>query len=248
MNYDQYSDPYEEEYYEPSETQLLLEELKNKFSNCLNEDVKNKIKTLEIKNQELENQLADKNKEFKKLSFEVSQYERDKEKIKQDVENEFYQMNVLDVMNKATEPKDVWYASLEYVKSPKCNLCDDERYLSYTFENGTTIKGKCNCDKSIRTYKPELCETYQWEYHKTKGNEPRWDDKRKFYVDQSTSPSDKDQAAYDSYTRFKIIKVFDTAQEAINNEPNRKGYAGDRFGFTSKEECQKYCDIMNKEK
>ena len=113
---------------------------------------------------------------------------------------------------------------------------------------------KLNLMKSIdisktftEDYFHELCETYQWEYHKTKGKESRWDDKRKFYVDQSTSPSDKDKAAYDSYTRFKIIKVYDTAQEAIDNESNREGYFGDRFGFISKDECQKYCDMINKE-
>lgn len=234
-------------YYEPSEAEIFFDEMKENFKQYLNKDVKLEIENLRKENEKLKISVERTKDKLRNLERDTSDYERDKEKLKQQVEKEFYQMNVLDVMKKATERQDIWYASLEYVKSPKCNLCDDDRYLSYTFENGTTIKGKCNCDKSVGTYKPELCETYQWEYHKTKGKESRWDDKRKFYVDQSTSPSDKDKAAYDSYTRFKIIKVYDTAQEAIDNESNRKGYFGDRFGFISKDECQKYCDMINKE-
>ena len=203
---------------------------------------------MEIKNQELENQLADKNKELKKLSFEVSQYERDKEKIKQDVENEFYQMNVLDVMNKATEPKDIWYACSEGRKRPKCNLCDDDRKLTHTFKNGVVAKVSCKCSYSDYSYRPETCEIYSWEYHKTKGKESRWNNSRNFYVSENRENSNKDSDAYDHYARFRIVEIYDNAEDAIKNKSNENRYNGTRFGFTDKKECQKYCDFLNKEK
>lgn len=41
------------------------------------------------------------------------------------------------------------------------------------------------------------------------------------------------------------LSIYETATEAIENKDNRP--YGKQYGFTSKEECQKYCDILNKE-
>lgn len=235
------------DYYEPSEAEIFFDEMKENFKKYLSNDIKQEMTELKDKNEQLTEKVKKLEFENYSLKSEADKYIRDKNKLKQEVEDEFYQMNVIDVMNKVCKPQDVWYPCRTSKLAPKCEYCDDDRCLTHTFENGTVAKVKCNCNTNIYTYQSELCQSYEWSYHKTKGREKYLGEKRKFYVSNSRNPSEKDCDAYDSYCKFKIINVYDNAQEVINNKENCKAYGGERFGFTSKEECQKYCDMLNKE-
>jgi len=91
-------------------------------------------------------------------------------------------------------------------------------------------------------YVPAISATTMIKFSK---RDSRYSSERKFYFSRSYFPvNNRDRYDYD-YQEFKIYHVANEYNESIIELHKNKPY-GERLGFKSKEECQKYCDWLNK--
>ena len=241
-DYDEY-----ENYYEPTVADGIFVEYQQKMKDILWESVKDEVKT-EIKKTNEENiKLKKENEKFKKREKDLSAKERDlkykEDNIKREVEKEFYSTNIGDVLKEFVENCELWFADEQYYQGEKCNLCNPNRELIAKFKNGKTTKTECECAKKIRRFSPAL--TYETVIKFSK-KDSRYQSDRIFYFSRSYEPS-KDSSYYDrdySYSEFKIGYIVDEFNDKVIELREGLRY-GEKLGFRSKEECQKYCDWLN---
>jgi len=233
-----------ENYYEPSEVDCLLDEFKEKCKEHLLPNIKVEIDSLKQEN----NRLELKNDEYKKRENEITNKERDlkykEDNLKKEVINEFYKTNIGDVLKQYVEDCEIWFADTENYQNRKCNLCNEERELIATFPNGKTTKTDCACAKILSRYVPSLSIITMIKFYK---KDSRYTSDRKFYITSTYSPDTSSNHYNDDYAyqEFKIYHVVDEFNEGIIDLHTNKSY-GEKLGFRRKEECQKYCDWLNK--
>ena len=237
--YDYYEEP---PYYESTLADEILIEYQQKMKNALLESVKTEIENIKEENERLK-QEKDK---YKQRERDILNKENDlkykEENLKREVTNEFYQSNIGDTLKQYIEECEVWFADIERYQNEKCNLCNEERKLVAKFPNGEITKTACACAKMLSKYVPAISVTTMIKFSK---RDSRYSSERKFYFSRSYSPS-KDRNSYDyDYQEFKIYNVVDEFDESIIELHKNKSY-GERLGFKSKEECQKYCDWLNR--
>ena len=239
-----YEDYDEQNYYEPTIADEILMEYQQKMKDALLETVKLEIQDIENENVRLKNE----NKEYKKRENDLSNKERNlkykEENLKREVINEFYKSNIGDTLKQYLEDCEVWFADTEKYQIPKCGLCNEERKLVAIFPNGKATKTECTCAKLLNKYVPSLSEITEIKFSKKNSN---YSSERKFYLNKTYSPPNKsynDYYDYD-YQDFKIYHVTSEFNESIITLHGDKKY-GERLGFRSKDECQKYCDWLNK--
>jgi len=234
----------EEPYYEPTIADEILFEYQQKMKDALLESVKYEID--QVKEQNI--RLKKENEEYKKRENSISSKERDlkykEENLKREVTNEFYQTNIGDILKQYIDDSEVWFADIEHYQNKKCKLCDENRELVAKFPNGKTTKTQCNCANNLSRYIPNLSPTTMIKFNK---RDSRYSSDRKFYLSKTYSPG-KNRSSYDyDYQEFKIIHIVNEFNETIIELHENKSY-GEKLGFRSKEECQKYCDWLNKKK
>jgi len=236
-------DYYEESpYYEPTLADEILIEYQQKMKNALLESVKSQIENIKEENE----RLKEENKNYKQRERDILNKESNlkykEENIKREVTNEFYQSNIGDSLKQYIEECEVWFANIKHYQNEKCNLCNKERKLVAKFPNGEITKTNCTCAKMLSKYVPAISATTMIRFSK---RDSRYSSERKFYFSRSYSPS-KDRNSYDyDYQEFKIYHVVNEFNESIIDLHKNKSY-GERLGFKSKIECQKYCDYLNK--
>jgi hypothetical protein len=239
-----YEDYDESSYYEPTIADEILIEYQEKMKEVLLESIKLEIE--QIKNENIK--LKKENQEYKQRENSISSKERDlkykEENLKREVTNEFYKSNIGDTLKQYIEDCEVWFADVEYYQKEKCNLCNEKRELVAKFPNGKTTKTECTCAKTLSKYVPTLSTITIIQFGKRNS---RYSSDRKFYLGRTYSPP-SNRSDYDyEYQDFKIYHVVDEFNESIIALHENKKY-GERLGFRDKEECQKYCDWLNKKK
>jgi FtsZ-binding cell division protein ZapB len=238
--YEYYED--EPSYYEPTIADEILIEYQQKMKDALLESIK-----LEIENIKKENiKLKDDNKEYKKRETDLLTKERNlkykEENLKREVTSEFYKSNIGDTLKQYIEDSEVWFADIERYQKSKCNLCDEKRELIAKFPNGKTTKTECTCAKMLSKYIPALSELTVITFSKNNSN---YLSDRKFYLSKTYSPPNN-RSNYDyDYQEFRICHVVNEFNESIIALHENKRYS-EKLGFRNKEECQKYCDWLNK--
>jgi len=239
--YDYYEEP---PYYEPTIADEIMFEYQQKMKDALLESVK-----LEIDNIKNENErLKEENNKYRQRERDILNKENDlkykEENLKREVTNEFYQSNIGDTLKQYIEECEVWFADIDRYQNEKCNLCNEERKLVAKFPNGEITKIACACAKIFSKFIPAISVTTMIKFSK---RDSRYSSDRKFYFSRSYSP-DKSSNYYNNdydYQEFKIYHVVDKFNESIIELHKNKSY-GEKLGFKSKEECQKYCDYLNK--
>ncbi len=237
---------YEEEYpyYEPTIADEIMMEYQQKMKDALLENIKFQIEQTKEENIRLKQQ----NEDYKKREHNITAKERDlkykEDNLKREVTNEFYKTNIGDTLKQYLEDSEVWIADNEYYQKKKCNLCNEDRELVASFPNGKTTTTACACAKSLSRYVPNSSIMSMIKFVK---NDSRYYSDRKFYLSKSYSPPKKNYSYDYDYQEFKIINIVDEFNENTIKLHEDKGY-GERLGFRSKEECQKYCDWLNKKK
>jgi len=237
--YDYYDEP---PYYEPTLADAILLEYQQKMKDALLESVNSQIESIKEENK----RLKEENKNYKQRERDILNKESNlkykEENLKREVTNEFYQSNIGDTLRQYIEECEVWFADIERYKNEKCNLCNEERKLVAKFPNGEITKTACACAKMLSKYVPAISVTTMIKFSK---RDSRYSSERKFYFSRSYSPvNNRNNYDYD-YQEFKIYHVVDEFNESIIELHKNKLY-GERLGFKSKEECQKYCDWLNR--
>lgn len=233
---------YEEPEWEPSEADELFGEIKQKLINSAKNSLKDEIESLKSRNEYLEKR----NKELESKARSVDQKEHDIEykaqNLRREVEKEFYKTTIEDLFKDALEESALWFADRKPHQKPKCNKCDKERNWVLTWPNGEVTKKPCDCSKPDYWYEP----TETWiSLLKYKVNDSRYPSERYYRLDksyQNTSESRYDSYSYDD---FGIQFVYDKFCDDVIEKHEQLRYH-QKVGFKSKEECQKYCDWLNK--
>lgn len=226
---------FEYDYFEEySEFDAQIEEFKESLRNQVKEEIKSKIDRLEKRNKELEEKqknLATLEKEYKD---KIRKLERDKEQVLYEAKKEYFTSTLQELTNKMFECQDLYEISYKTEQQPKCNYCDENRYLITKDIFGREHKVGCKCSKYIKKYYVQKANVKICWFKR--------DDREKLcFRVKSIKDSCWENTTFE-YTNGKveqnnIFKKFDE-----NNLPN--GYYG--VCFTSKEEAQKYADYLNK--
>lgn len=233
MYYDDYDEP---TYYEPSLADEILMEYQQKMKDALLESVKFEIEQIKNENIRLEKE----NEKYKQRERDLKYKE---ENLKREVINEFYKSNIEDTLKQYIEESEVWFADVERYQNDKCNLCNKDRQLIAKFPNGKTTKKDCDCAKVLSRYVPALSEITLIQFGKRNS---RYSSDRKFYLSKTYKPGNN-RSEYDyDYQEFKIYHVVNEFNEGITELHESKRY-GEKIGFINKEDCQKYCNWLNRE-
>lgn len=214
-----------EEYYEPSATDIIILEAKQKLEECIKEKAKGEIESIKRENIHLKQQLE----EYKQKERGLRNREWKIEQKEKDIERDFYRKKFEDVI-KPFESKETIYIIDNFSKLiPKCNKCNEDRILEYTSEYGDKILGKCCCNQHKTYHHPIMKELKTLNFYKGKG---------KFRA----TPK------YDSYNGGDTYFKIDFKESEINkfdkDIADNFRYFSDYF--ISKELCQQYCDYFNK--
>lgn len=231
---------YEEPVWEPSEADELFEEMKSKLVEAAKASLKNDMESLKSRNKYLEKR----NKELEEKAQEVSRKESDLEfksrNIRREVEKEFYKTAIDDLFKDAIEQSQLWFADNKPHEKPKCDKCDENRNWVLTWPDGKITTKKCTCSQPDYWYEPKETWIDTLTYKLKDSNYDRYYRLNKSYQ----CLGDSRYSDY-SYAEFGIQFVYDKFCDDVLEKREQFGY-GKMIGFTSKEECQKYCDWLNK--
>lgn len=235
---------YEEPVWEPSEADELFDEMKSKLVEAAKASLKNDMESLKRRNEYLEKR----NKELEDKAQEVLSKESDLEyksrNLRREVEKEFYNTAINDLFKDAVEQSQLWFADNKPHEKPKCDKCDEDRNWVLTWPDGTTTSKRCTCSQSDYWYEPE--ETWI-DTLKYKIKDSNYQSQRYYRLDRSYQYTGDSNWSYCSYSDFGIQFVYDKFCEDVIKKREQLEY-GKKIGFKSKEECQKYCDWLNKRK
>lgn len=235
---------YEEPVWEPSEADELFDELKSKLVDAAKDSLKSELGSLRSRNEYLEKR----NKELEDKAREVSSKESDLEykaqNLRREVEKEFYSTAIDDLFKDALEHSQLWFGDNTPHEKPKCDKCDENRNWVFTWPDGTTTTKKCTCSQPDYWYEPK--ETYidTLTYKLKDSNYPS---ERYYRLLKSYQYTGDSRYSDYSYVQFEIQFVYDKFCDDVLEKREQLGY-GKWIGFTSKAECQKYCDWLNNRK
>lgn len=225
---------FDDYYYEPSEFEQQVEEFKDSLRKAVRQETQDLIETLRQENEELR-EVRD-NWEEVKRGYEAKQRE---------LQNEIYacKQNVarmrLEQLFEMCEMNVILYRpSSFYVYKPKCNKCDDNRYVHYKSPSGKDNREDCECAKSFRKYEP--CPEYLSEFRVNRyGSDNKqypllmWFKKYRDYKD------DYDGYTYESSDLCRFVYNNEDFEEVMENH-NTSVY------FKDEEKCKEYCEFLSK--
>lgn len=222
----------EEPYYEPSEFDKKVEEFKDYLRESVKKETQELIEKLQKENAELRDvrdnwESVKRNYENKKreLQKEISNCKYEAARMRLEELFEFCGMNVI-----------LYRPTGEYVYNPKCNKCDNDRYIHFKSPSGKDYKEDCTCAKRFWKYKPEpyYCSEFRVNRRSDTVKFPimMWFKKYKDYN------HDYDGYTYDSSNFCRFI---------YNGEDFETVESNDKYAyFRDEEKCQEYCDYLNK--
>ena len=232
---------YDEPMWEPSEADELFDELKSKLVDAAKASLKSDMESLKSRNEYLEKR----NKELENKAWAVEQKEHDIEykaqNLRREVEKEFYKAAIEDIFKDMIEKSQLWFAEHKPHEKPKCDKCNENRNWVLIWPNGDKVTKKCDCAKLDYWYEPTEVWIDTLRYRIQNSN---YQSERYYRLDKTY---DRIGGAYNdySYADFGIQFVYDKFCDDVIEKREQLGY-GKKIGFKSKEECQKYCDWLNK--
>ena len=150
---------------------------------------------------------------------------------KEKVERDYYNSKVSDVLSKALEVIKAWMCCVEFVLPPKCEHCNDDRMVTATFPDGTTMTKVCKCGYKESLYVPREVNLEQMRIRKSQ---------------RSSEPIDVVLQYGEVDSSVEIINVFDKFGEEAEIAYCNSGIH--KMAFSDREECQKFCEWVSKKK
>jgi hypothetical protein len=216
---------WEDECFEPNEFDEKIEELKDELRDSVKKEIKDEIEKLRKENKKLQG--IKKNFEQVKKDFERKKDECDR--AIQAAEYKAKQARLKELMEHYKVI--LWSVDRDYKYKKKCDKCDKYRKIQVTLPSGRTVDDECGCRACKLVYHPRENVLYELAernrkvkaWYKKKGDEGE-----EYYVAD----------AFSEYA--KVIVDHNKDFKKIEGEELRKVF------FTTKEECQEFCDYINK--
>jgi hypothetical protein len=223
--YDYYD---EEPYYEPTVADEIFIEYTQKLKDALKDNIKQDIENIKSENI----RLKEENKNLKDRERDIDNKERQLQSKEKTLEADFFRKKFSEMLKPFEEHYSGYYADHTYKMKRKCNQCDENRQITYTAPNGDTVKKDCSCKKSYSYYVPKSSVITVIDLHKSDGYS-----KREFGMTPKYENKDDDYR----WSSFKFTQFIDIFNESIAEEIKYRDTL-----FSSKEECKKFCDWLNK--
>lgn len=217
-----------EDFYEPSEFELLVEDFKDELRKSVKKEWIDKMNRLEAENKEL--QEVKKNFNQIKSDYEKAKWEckRESEKAIANAKGDAYSARLSELLDDMKA--EYWSIKKEFVKKPKCDKCDANRMVAYITPLGKQAKEQCTCDETESKYVP--CERVIYQIGLYNSRIESWF-VRKRKEDEDTFVSEPEY-----YRHMFVVKD----EEDISSLVEKNEYS---LYFESFEKCQEYCDYLN---
>lgn len=223
MNYDWEDYDFFDGDYEPSQEEVIITDLKEHIKSSVKEEIKNKLKRFEEKN----NSLKKENRELKKKVANLNQLENElKEKIAS-AKRDVYKEEMKNLIECIPNVKEAFSIDYDYIKQEKCNCCDENRGITFTDALGRKYKVACKCNDSKKVY---VYKKSTYTFYLEKGNRDL-----RLYVKMYREDDNKYVEINKDKNNF--IEKFD------ENNPPENYY---NVLFTDENEAKKYVDWLNK--
>lgn len=216
---------YNDDFFEPGEFDSQIEELKEELRESVKKEIKDEIEKLRKENKELQG--IKKNFDSIKRDFEAKKSECDR--VMRNAESKAKQARLKELMEhfKVT----LWAVSWDYRYKKKCDKCDKNRRIQVVLPSGKTVDDECDCRVSKKVYYPK--ENVLYELSERNGEFMAW------Y--RAEGDRGEEYFAGGSCAEYaKVVVDHNKDFKEIETEELRKVF------FTTKEECQEFCDYLNK--
>lgn len=211
---------YDEDFYvEPCEFEEQVEALKMALASSVQKKFLDEMEELRRENESLK-EFRDQKKAYDR---ELAQTKEQYEAKMRDAERTVSRKKLKDLLSLFAVTG--YRVHTEFEHGPKCDKCDDERKIHYVSPAGRKMVEDCLCAKKTPVYSPkevQLVSFYASDQLST------------MYFERTDKDRDYDRydMCADVYDRDKTIPF-----EKLNQY---------RTVFLSKEDCQRYCDWLNK--
>ena len=209
-----------DDWYEPSEFDFMIEELKEKLRESVKQEIKDEMDRLRTENALLQ----DIKENWDQKVQELDAVKREYENAKRNAVSDAKKMKLKELFSDSI--RSAWFADYEYKYiRDKCGKCDDKGYIHYKSPQGHECKEKCDCRTQILEFHPkeaEICNIIKKCYP------PDY----KPYIVTFDISRDKDDE-FRSTTTIYDGRPFDDVERY-------------RTVFTDKGKCQEFCEWLNK--
>lgn len=208
-----------EDYFGPSEFDAKIEELKNELRESVKKEVKDELEKLREENKKLQ--------EIKENFESIKEdYERKKAECKSAIKKAGAKAGRARLKELMEQFKTVmWSANWSYKYKKKCDKCDKYRKVKVTLPSGNVVDDDCKCAKRKKTYQPK--ENLLYMLSDTGGEITGW------Y--KEIADGYFDTVGRSAYVIVDYNKDFKELEKSLWHT-----------FFTTKEECQEFCDYMNR--
>lgn len=210
-----------ENYYEPSEFDILMDGFKDSIRENVKQEIKEKIERLEKENAELRD-VKEKWEDVKRYHEEaICELKREKERVRKELESKKINELLESLAFTAYRPK----ANTEV--GPKCDKCDEKRRIYFTSPMGRKMSEDCTCAARKVTYVPSEESLYC------------------FYVRSSGQVSSQ----YFTRTEEGDWDRYDNCGTVYSELPDDLEKVSTFHAvFMNLSDCEKYCDYLNNKK
>lgn len=214
-----------DDFYEPSDFDIMIENFKDELRKSVKEEYTNKIKELEDKLADL----SDIRDNWNAKCMELEAIKRECEVSKRDAEKVANKKRLKELL--IPFKHEAWGIDSSYVYlTDKCDKCDESSYIHYKSPQGHDVKEQCDCRRRQNVYKPIPATLYKIaDYGRGPEYLYRYNLNLSFNADEWQELSNKD--VYDHSTLFEEIP---------------KPYY--EILFLDKEDAEKYCEWKNAKK
>ena len=211
----------DEDYFEPGEFDEKIEELKNELRESVKKEIKDELEKLRKENKKLQ----DIKENFESVKKDYERKKAECNRAMQNAEHKAKQARLKELMDcfKIT----LWSVRWDYQYKKKCDKCNFQRYVKVTLPSGKMADDDCECGIGKLVYYPQE----QILYRLSDG----YRQLMAWYIPRSNAEDD-------TFTYTKDVKVIidhDKDFEEIDEKKLQGTF------FTTKEECQEFCDYMN---
>lgn len=223
---------YYDDFYEPSEYEMMVEEFKNTLRESVKQEWKDRMAKLEEENkslQEIKNDWESIKKDYENLKNEC-EWERKLAiaNAKQDAKK----MRLKELMQDVQ--CEYWSVGLSWVKGEKCNKCNENRKIKYISPRGKEMYEDCKCADSKRIYAPKCNIIYELSLRSSGDNKlGMW------FTEKKSDDCDNYYHSTDYFHERIIVKDDADIKELYKN-------GCEHLYFESEEKCQELCDLLNK--
>lgn len=210
-----------EDYYEPSEFDILMDGFKDSIRENVKQEIKEKIERLEKENAELRD-VKEKWEDVKRYHEEaICELKREKERVRKELESKKTNELLESLAFTAYRP-------LEKTEvGPKCDKCDENRRIYFTSPMGRKMSEDCTCADRKVAYAPSEESLFRFHVRSSGQVSMRY----------FTRKEDGDWDTYDC-----CGTVYSELPDDLEKISSFHAV------FMNLSDCEKYCDYLNNKK